>query len=197
MRIGRDLFRLDGRVGRRDYLLVGTVGLLLKYGLDSVIALAVGYVWSPASYFLLDHLEGAAASFSSGAGSRLWLTLLAASLPFLWVGLAMTVRRLRDARAPGWLLAFFFVPIVNLVFFLVLAALPSRASEPREPSEALARREGAAVSAAIAVLVTAALGLGVVAFSTWTLRALRPGALRRSAVLAGLRRDLDPRTPTT
>jgi len=39
-------------------------------------------------------------------------------------GVAMTVKRLRDAGAGGvWL---FFIPVINVLFFLALCALPPR-----------------------------------------------------------------------
>jgi hypothetical protein len=47
-------------------------------------------------------------------------------LPFLAVGIVLTVRRLRDAGWPLWLAAFFFVPLpINLLFFIVLCLIPS------------------------------------------------------------------------
>src|SRR5207245_214235 len=55
------------------------------------------------------------------------------SVPFLWVGVAMTVKRLRDAGQPVWLVVFFFFPVINVLFFLALCALPSR--ERAEESE--------------------------------------------------------------
>src|SRR5262249_59045170 len=52
-------------------------------------------------------------------------TMLFVALPFLWLGLAMTVKRLRDAGQPTWLAALFFAPIVNLLFFLALSLMPA------------------------------------------------------------------------
>ncbi len=50
--------------------------------------------------------------------------MLLVSIPFLWVGVAMTVQRLRDAGQPVWLVVLFFIPMVNVLFFLALCALP-------------------------------------------------------------------------
>jgi uncharacterized membrane protein YhaH (DUF805 family) len=36
--------------------------------------------------------------------------MLLAALPFIWIGVTMTVRRLRDAGKPVWLATLFFVP---------------------------------------------------------------------------------------
>jgi len=62
-----------------------------------------------------------------GAQAVRW-TLLLSSLPFLWAGVVLTLRRLRSAGLPLWLVVLFCVPLLNLLFFAVLACLP-----PREP----------------------------------------------------------------
>jgi hypothetical protein len=41
----------------------------------------------------------------------------------------MTAKRLRYAGQPVWLVGLFFIPVINILFFLVLCALP-----PREPA---------------------------------------------------------------
>jgi hypothetical protein len=71
---------------------------------------------------------GNAARFNhlSPAEAKFLTTMLLVSLPFIWVGVTMTLRRLRDAAQPLWLVTLFFVPFVNLVFFLTLCGLPSR-----------------------------------------------------------------------
>ena len=57
-----------------------------------------------------------------------YATMLALALPFLVVGVVLTVRRLRDAGWPLWLVLFFFAPMpINIVFFIVLCLTPSRA----------------------------------------------------------------------
>ena len=93
------------------------------------------------------------------------------SLPFLLVGLSLTVRRLRDAGLPLWLLPLFFVPVVNLVFFVVLSLLPSRAGgHPEEPAEAglLSRviPKSKLWSALAAVVLTAVVGLALTVLAT-------------------------------
>src|SRR5436309_15568531 len=55
--------------------------------------------------------------------------MLFVSLPFIWIGITLTVRRLRDAGLPLWLVVLFFVPMLNLFLFLVLSVLPTR-TEP-------------------------------------------------------------------
>src|SRR5258708_2164206 len=52
-------------------------------------------------------------------------TLLVLALPFIWLGTTLTVQRLRDAGKPLWLVVFFFVPVINLLFFLLLCTIGS------------------------------------------------------------------------
>ncbi|PYT42805.1 MAG: hypothetical protein DMG45_08550 [Acidobacteria bacterium] len=128
-----DLWRWDGKVGRAEYAAVGLIGVAIKHNLDRLIALAffannlnfLNY-WAPLGKAArLDHLSNREAKFLA--------TLLLFSVPFLWVGVAMTVKRLRDAGQPVWLVVLFFFPVINVLFFLALCALPPR--ERAEESE--------------------------------------------------------------
>ena len=58
----------------------------------------------------------------------LYATLAAVAVPFVWAGVFLTLRRLRDAGLPVWLVALFFVPFLNLLLFLVLCAAPTAAA---------------------------------------------------------------------
>ena len=110
--------------------------VVTKYGLDRALAATFhrswGYLdyWVPSSY-ALDELPHGQRWF--------FFSLLALSVPFAVVGLVLTTRRLRDAGLPLWLAFLFFVPVVNLVFFVVLALLPSRTAPPR-PGRSVAAR---------------------------------------------------------
>ena len=168
-----DLWRWDGRASRAAYAAVGLVGVAVKHNLDRLIASSfLGYknsfnYWAPLGKAArLDHLSNIEVKFLA--------TLLLVSIPFIWTGVAMTVKRLRDAGQPVWLATLFFVPFINLLFFLVLCALP-----PQERSQ---KSEGApwpgplgidrfiphskVGSAALSIVVTTVLGLGFVLMGT-------------------------------
>lgn len=168
-----DLWRWDGRVSRSTYAIVGLVGVAVKHNLDRLVASSfLGYnnsfnYWVPLGKAAqLNHLSDTEARFLA--------TLLLASIPFIWVGVAMTVKRLRDAGQPVWLVVFFFAPFINLLFFLLLCALP-----PQDRSQEL---EGAPWpgphgidrfiphskigSAALSLVVTTVLGIGFVVMGT-------------------------------
>ena len=44
--------------------------------------------------------------------------------PFIWSGCVLTTRRIRISGLPVWLVVLFFVPIVNLFLFAIMALLP-------------------------------------------------------------------------
>ena len=168
-----NLWRWDGRVGRGAYATVGIVLVAIKHNLDRLIATYyLGYnnsfnYWAPLGKAArLDHISPREADFLA--------TLLLFSIPFLWLGVTLTVQRLRDAGQPVWLVVLFFVPVINVLFFLTLCFLP--------PSELATDAEGAPWpgphaldnliphsalgSAVLAVFLTTALGLAFVALGT-------------------------------
>jgi len=121
-------WRWEGKVGRRTYALVGLIGFGIKNNLDRYVAVGFGRPWALWSYWAplaptmrITSLTRADAVFVG--------TLLALSLPFVWLGVTMTVKRLRDAAQPVWLVGLFFVPVVNLLLFALLSVMPSRAGE--------------------------------------------------------------------
>ena len=117
------LFRMDGEVGRAFYAAVGIIGFLLKHLADRLVAeFLFGRTWEMFSYWHSPFRP--AVPFSVLGDARFAVTMLAIALPFIWVGLAMTVKRLRSIGRPAWLAFLFFVPFVNLLFFLLLCVLP-------------------------------------------------------------------------
>ncbi len=68
----------------------------------------------------------------------MYAVLVLLALPFIWIGIVLTVRRLRDAGLPTWWVLLFFVPFVNVIFFLILSLIPSSV----ENSRAVTLRDG-------------------------------------------------------
>jgi len=126
-----NLWNWEGRADRSLYLKVGAIAFSLKLFIDyAVIVFMFHRAWSPLFYW---RPFGVVQSITvkTGADAGMGLTMLLISLPFLWLGLAMTVKRLRDAGHPVWLVCLFFVPLVNLLYFAVLCFLPSVKEAPR------------------------------------------------------------------
>src|SRR5580704_18683170 len=129
------LWSFAGGTDRKTYALIGVIAFALKSNLDRIVA--TYYFrrgWGLLNYWF---------PFSSklgpfalrGADARLSVVLLALSLPFIYLGICQTVRRLRDCRWPLWLSVFFFVPFANLLFFLILCLQPSRVTLDSQPED--------------------------------------------------------------
>src|SRR5207253_3285274 len=109
----RDLFRLTGKVSRERYLAAGLLLFAAKYALDYwLTAIMFHRPWSWFPY--LDPLREIHGMNAMLAVDREYaLSMLALALPFIWVGTAMTARRLRSAGLPLWPVVLFFIPILN------------------------------------------------------------------------------------
>ena len=118
-----DFWTWRGRIGRAAYAGIGILLFAIKHNLDRVIALAYGYKWGIFNYWVFDKPAGI--DTLSGQQAKYYATLVAVAIPFIWIGVVLTLRRLRDANLPLWMVAFFFLPFLNLVFFLILAVIPS------------------------------------------------------------------------
>ena len=163
-----NLWEWQGRISRKTYLLVGLTAFSLKFGLDWLVVTQFSHrPWSLVDYW---HPFGAVRSFGAinSAQRGMALVLLALALPFLYIGLSMTVRRLRDAGHAEWLVVLFFVPIVNLMFFAWLCAAPPSAKlrsaepPPHWPASRVLDRwipHSSWGSAVLSVCLTAILGL--------------------------------------
>jgi uncharacterized membrane protein YhaH (DUF805 family) len=122
-------FGFSERVDRRRYFLHGAGLMLFKYLTDAlVIYLVTGAFWTPVDYLLPVWSLRAQVI----GASHLWLqwALVAWSLPFLWIGVSMTMRRAIDAGNTPWECLFFFVPGVNYLVMLILCLEPSVSRAP-------------------------------------------------------------------
>ena len=160
----------NGRVSRGTYALAGFLGVAIKHNLDRLLAYESGLQWHLWSYWY--PFQGSAHPNTLNAPSRQFLAaLLLTALPFIWIGVMMTVKRLRDAGQPQWLTILFFAPIVNLLFFAVLCVLPGRelpalSSVPPKAVQTSASfwPESRLGSAALGVAIAGVLGTGVAWF---------------------------------
>ncbi len=120
-----DLWTWQGTIDRGRYAVLGVLLFAFKHNLDRLVASVVfKKPWGLFNYLL----PGAAVSLLdlSPSDQLFFAGMVALALPFIWTGVALTLRRLRDAGLPLPLVALFFVPVVNLFFFLLLSLLPSR-----------------------------------------------------------------------
>jgi hypothetical protein len=106
------------------------------------------------------------------------VTLVVLALPFIWLGVTLTVQRLRDAGKPLWLVVLFFAPVINLLFFLLLCTMGSHSvTAPRQaapwPETHMLDRwipHGALGAAAASIGMTIAIGCLFTVLGTEVLR---------------------------
>jgi uncharacterized membrane protein YhaH (DUF805 family) len=153
-----------GKVGRSLYAASGILLFLVKHNLDRVIAHSLGYDWSILDYWIFDRpglLD------LNRHRAELYAILIILALPFIWIGVVLTIRRLRDAGLPTLLVLLFFVPLVNAIFFLVLSLVPSKLEGGRTLSSQASWRDWFARliprsefgSAAFGILITSLLAI--------------------------------------
>lgn len=169
-----DLWRWDGTIDRGPYALIGLVGFVIKHNLDRFVATLVFHrKWSLFNYWI-PPTTAIRITALSHQDAMLLGTLLVMALPFIWVGVALTLRRLRAIRLPTWLVVFFFLPVINLVFFLLLSILPTRRIGDSQKLQSVGEAanildrlipDNAPGSAAMAVLLTLPFELGAIALS--------------------------------
>src|SRR2546429_1622725 len=116
-------FTLVDVVDRRTYLGTGVGLMAFKYAVDAgAVALATGGFWSPLDYLLPFYLLRA----EKLAGAPVWFlpAFVLWTLPFLWIGVAMTLRRAIDGGRSPWPALVFFLPPFHYILMLRLCPAP-------------------------------------------------------------------------
>ncbi|HUR29061.1 MAG TPA: SRPBCC family protein, partial [Planctomycetota bacterium] len=163
------LFGLQAPVDRRTYALVGFGLMLFKYAVDATAIHTFAHaIWTPLDYMSPLITVRQQKLGPDHAGLQLALALW--TLPFMWIGLTMTIRRAYDAGFPAGAGLLYFVPVFNYLWMLSLCCAPSMAPRTRgtsnetRPIGSLYTRGLVAIVAAL--LVTSAL----LAYSVYALR---------------------------
>jgi uncharacterized membrane protein YhaH (DUF805 family) len=127
-------------IGRATFVANGVALAVTKYlGGLVFIWLATGVFPSPFTYWRALHAN----SLWPYLSYEPWLlpALGAWTLPFVWLGVTLTVRRAFDAGYSRWWAFLFFVPYVNYALIAALALLPSARPSPGDaevdPSQAV------------------------------------------------------------
>jgi len=165
-----ELFRPSGTIDRSAYAVIGLAGFVIKHNLDRAVASMFDRPWGLFNYWVPVRDVARITSLQT-QDAKFLATLLALALPFVWVGVVLTIKRLRSAQLPTWLVALFFVPFVNLLFFLVLCVVPHRdpgSAQPMRRAAALARivPESKLGSAAVSLLLIVPIGIGLTVLGT-------------------------------
>jgi len=120
----QDLLDFRGRVGRSAYAITVISAALLLHNLLRIFraTLFLNQRGSPSFLFPIRYLY-AQQPISPDLKRALPLLVLVA-IPFLWLLITMTVKRLRDLETTEWYVVLLFVPAVNILFFLILCLQP-------------------------------------------------------------------------
>ncbi len=163
---------IGGTLDRQPYFWWGCALMALKYNLDRAVAwFGFHHVWYFWNYLKPHGFAGIDAVPPDD--KTFYVVLLLTSLPFLVLGIILTLRRLRSVGLPLELCLLFFVPVINLVFFVALSLLPTRerAARPPEKKGWASWLPASAVGSALTSMFFVGLaGMGLAYFSTEALR---------------------------
>src|SRR5262245_34763543 len=172
---------LRARVRRGPYIAWGIGLAVVKFLVDTAIVYGFSHrLWSPLGYVVPSLALRNDAIGSAPESMHVLLVVLA--LPFLWIGLSMSVRRAADAGVSPWLGVGFLIPILNYLTILYLCAKPTRDVVKWDPAEVGTYRPIApsvapttvqlpstVTSALLGVLASFVLGLAMLGLSVYGL----------------------------
>ena len=124
MNKNRLLLSARGNITRSQFVITGFILFAIKYNLDRLLALHFQINWFIPNYFFSPfHLSIRSLNDDN---IRFYLFLSLFSIPFLLTGVFLCLKRLRDAGLKQYLVFLFFIPLINIFFFGMLAVLPSK-----------------------------------------------------------------------
>lgn len=130
------LWTWDRKLDRLPYLLAGVGFFVVKFALDWVVATQFfSTTWSPLNYLIWPSDQSLKVFELTAPDREFALAMLLVSLPFIYVGVLLSLHRLRAADLPLPLILLFFIPVVNLVFILALVLFPTRETMPTDVYE--------------------------------------------------------------
>ena len=149
-------------VSRSQYIKHGLGLLVIKYALDSLVLyldaaqfMAPWTYLSPSLMWRLDGISNARISF---------LVMGLLSLPFVWIGVSMSIRRARDAGFSPWVGLLFFMPFINWLMIFALCAGPTRQANEARKGDQLPAALPQALKALVAGIATGLVALLVSVF---------------------------------
>ena len=163
-------FGLQAPVSRRAYALTGLGLMGIKYAVDAyVISAVTGNFFSPLDY--LNPVWEMRSRVLNPAPAWLAWALVAWALPFLWVGVSMSIRRALNAGLSPWLGLVFFVPIFNYVLMVGLCLAPTKTEAIETQSPPGAAVDEGLRRALAGIALGMAVALAMVIFSVYVLDA--------------------------
>ncbi len=158
-------FGLTLPVNRRSYAITGFTLMLVKYLVEAgAIHHYTSLLMTPLD-FINPVLTMRQQFFKAPGPTWLGIALAGWSIPFLWIMVAMSVRRAIDAGRPGSTGLLVLIPVIGMVFMLTLCfqkrRLPQQpaAGEPAPASPRVAQLEHGLRSSLTGIAVSVSIGL--------------------------------------
>jgi uncharacterized membrane protein YhaH (DUF805 family)/uncharacterized protein YndB with AHSA1/START domain len=126
-------------------------------------------------------------AFARNQSPEFFVLTLGLSIVCIFIGIFMTCQRIVDARLPRALVLLFFVPVINVIFFLTLVSIPSREGETAPGGTRLFERVPASKSASaiIGIVISVAFSLVILLFSTQVLNEYGSGLFLGAPFMIG------------
>jgi uncharacterized membrane protein YhaH (DUF805 family) len=167
------LFDPKGRITALQYLRAGMALVALKYAGDVLlVGLTLHRLWRPSGY--LGPFFAIRSLFLADAPDWLLWAMALWTIPFLFIGVSLSIRRLADSWHSPWWAMLFLVPYANYLLMAALCVLPTESdTERRVEMPPIVR--GSATDAAVALAAAVAMTIPMVAFNTILLRRYSAG----------------------
>lgn len=177
-------FSLDEAVNRRDYLISGVGLMVFKFVIEFIAVWSTGG-WLQPLQFLDPVLLHRAQWFAQSAPWLPWAVVIW-TMPFIWIGLSLSIRRSRDANGSGWLGLLFLVPFLNYCVMIALACLPSLTQVVAARPEREKAQRSQLASSLLAFLAVQVVAGGMFAFCVFALRSYGSSLFVAVPVLMGV-----------
>lgn len=118
-------FGVSARVNPLEYALSGIILMFVKYSIEAI------FTWRYTGFIMtlwnfMNPLLSVRTEILRPAPEWVGWAIVVWTLPFLWIAISMSVRRVADAGGSPWCGLVVLVPVVNLFFMLAMCLIPSR-----------------------------------------------------------------------
>ena len=127
-------FSLSAPATRTQYIVTGFSLMLFKYACEALLIFLTTGNHYPITTFLSPILKERSEVMANMSQILPWILFLW-TIPFLWISIAMSVRRSVATTGSSFLGLLILVPIINFATMFLLCVLPDKKTRPR-PNEA-------------------------------------------------------------
>jgi len=167
-------FSFTEPVDRKTYAVHGFGLMAFKYALDVALIWVFAHrFWTPLDY--VNPLWSAREQVLRDAPAWLAPVLVITTLPFLWIGVSMTLRRAVNAGVSAWTCLLFFVPGVNYLLMLALCLVSQFPKQARVPAVPVPQVDERLTSALLGVAASLGITLVTVGIGVYLKRSYSTG----------------------